>query len=584
MTNNFAQQWLDILCRIVPETSAAMFMTLDENSKAMRPLAKWPENLGDVLEFTQIVNYAMTKTEQVSILNVEQPNHQHCDFFALPIFVQSELIGIIVLKTAHLPANRHETIFKTLQQSSQWLELAHRKPSNDNDFYNAVVGLLAACFEKPSYREALIALVTELTRTLDCDRVAIGEYQDHRSNVVALSNSAQFDVRSNLMQIIADAMDEAIEQDSAIIFPNTQSTTIQRVHQELAREFGSSSLFTIPMHDGENIFGAITLLRSDEKPFDAEIIKLCEQTMALATPFLTLKKADELPLRTKIIKKAKQSLSNLMGYKNLKLKLAIGSFAVFVLTAGLLKGDFRLTADAILEGKMQRVVAAPIAGFLVSASVRAGDNVHKGDVMATLDDSELKLDLTRLSGQLQKFRREYREALSTGDLVKVRVISAQIDQATAEMELTQQQLQKITLTAPFDSVVIEGDLSQLLGSPIERGDTLFKIAPLEGYRIILNVDERLISYVQVGQKGTLALSSIPDNNFQLTVQKITAVAKADNGENIFRVEASLDNAPALLRPGMEGIGKINAGRARLLWIWTHEMVDWLRLWFWSWWL
>ena len=31
--------------------------------------------------------------------------------------------------------------------------------------------------------------------------------------------------------------------------------------------------------------------------------------------------------------------------------------------------------------------------------------------------------------------------------------------------------------------------SQLLGSPVERGDTLFKIAPLSGYRIILKVDE-----------------------------------------------------------------------------------------------
>jgi multidrug resistance efflux pump len=194
----------------------------------------------------------------------------------------------------------------------------------------------------------------------------------------------------------------------------------------------------------------------------------------------------------------------------------------------------------------------------------------------------LQLELSKLNGQLQKFRREYREALSTSDLVKVRVVSAEIDQVTAEKELTQQQLQKIVLTAPFDSVVIEGDLSQMLGSPVERGDMLFKIAPLEGYRIILKVDERLISYVKVGQKGMLTLSSMPDRKFMLTVQKITAVAKADNNENIFRVEANLDNVPDLLRPGMEGIGKINTGRQNLLWIWTHELIDWLRLWFWSW--
>jgi hypothetical protein len=34
---------------------------------------------------------------------------------------------------------------------------------------------------------------------------------------------------------------------------------------------------------------------------------------------------------------------------------------------------------------------------------------------------------------------------------------------------------------------------------------------------------------------------------------------------------------------MAGIAKIDAGRRRLFWIWTHGLFDWLRLWVWSWW-
>ena len=167
--------------------------------------------------------------------------------------------------------------------------------------------------------------------------------------------------------------------------------------------------------------------------------------------------------------------------------------------------------------------------------------------------------------------------------MQVRVVKEQINQIQAEMALVSQQLDTISLTAPFDGVVIEGDLSQLLGSPVERGDALFKIAPLEGYRIILKVDESLISHVQQGQAGNLTLSSLSSKNLPLQVERITSVAKAEAGANIFRVEASLEDAPALLRPGMEGVGKINVGRERLLWIWTHEIVDWFRLWLWSWW-
>jgi len=135
----------------------------------------------------------------------------------------------------------------------------------------------------------------------------------------------------------------------------------------------------------------------------------------------------------------------------------------------------------------------------------------------------------------------------------------------------------------LEGVVIEGDLTQKLGAPVERGDSLFKIAPLEGYRIILKVDESQISYIKPGQSGVLALSSLTQQTFPLTVKKITAVARADDGANIFRVEASLNKAPDLIRPGMQGVGKINVGSARLVWIWTHEITDWFKLWIWSWW-
>ena len=349
--------------------------------------------------------------------------------------------------------------------------------------------------------------------------MALGEFENQHSKVVTLSNSAKFDDRSNFIQKIADAMDEAIEQDCLIVFPGSGANVIQRAHQELARKFGSGSLLTVPMINNQTAAGAVTFLRSEDKPFEADTIRICKLAISLLTPFLVLKKTEEFSLPRKIGHSLKHGLTGLFGFKNLKMKLALAALAGLLIGAALVEGDFQITADAVLEGRMQRVVAAPIEGFLLSASVRAGDTVRQGDVMATLDDAELQLQLNKLNGQLQKARREYREALSINDLVKLRVTSAQIDQSNAEMELARQQLQKIALTAPFDSIVIDGDLSQKLGSPVERGDTLFKIAPLEGYRIILKVDERFISYVNMGQKGILALSSMPDRNFKLTVEK-----------------------------------------------------------------
>ncbi len=130
--------------------------------------------------------------------------------------------------------------------------------------------------------------------------------------------------------------------------------------------------------------------------------------------------------------------------------------------------------------------------------------------------------------------------------------------------------------------MVKGDLSQSLGSPVARGDVLFEIAPLDGYRIILKVDPRDIADPAPAQRGQLALSALPGVTLPLTVKRITPVSIAEDGRNYFRVEAHLDQQTEGLRPGMEGVAKIAIDRRRLIWIWTHSLTDWLRLWTWSW--
>ena len=64
-----------------------------------------------------------------------------------------------------------------------------------------------------------------------------------------------------------------------------------------------------------------------------------------------------------------------------------------------------------------------------------------------------------------------------------------------------------------------------------------------------------------------------------TVKGVTPRQLADTG-----AEIALNNTyHLLLRPGMEGVGKIEVDERRLIWIWTHKIYYWLRMFFWSWW-
>ena len=583
LPERFSAKWLETACSLLPNVHSAVFMVPEKSGNQMHLLAKWPETLSKHQDFFATVKYALKKRGEVCLPKAHTIDGVQMDYFAKPVFIRSRLAGVIAVKLKHLPVSKHMGVILSLKRSIRWLALASFHKPDDDEFYSSVVGMLASCFEQNSYQQGLMRMVAELTSQFRCERVAFAELRGHHCQVVALSNSAEFDQRSNLLRQIGDAMDEAVEQDCSIVYPNPGSKAIQRAHQQLARKFGSGSIATLPLVSEGKVFGAITLVCSEEHPLDAGSLDLCRQTLALLTPFLLLRREQERGILAKIGDSLKRGLVALFGLRHLRKKIIATVLAAFLAVTSLVEADFRVTADAVLEGQVQRVVAAPISGYLLSSSVRAGDTIRAGEVMASLNDAELKLELTKLNGRLQKARREYREAQSARDLVQVRVIREQINQIDAEIELLRQQLASIVLTAPFDGVVIEGDLSQMLGSPVERGDALFKIAPLEGYRIILKVDERDISHIEPGQPGELTLSSLSRQEFPLIVQQITSVARADDGANIFRVEALLSNAPSLLRPGMQGIGKISTGEQRLVWIWSREIVDWFRLWLWSWW-
>ena len=242
----------------------------------------------------------------------------------------------------------------------------------------------------------------------------------------------------------------------------------------------------------------------------------------------------------------------------------------------------RLLRRPIAPEEVQRAIVAGIDGYIAEAQVRAGDTVKEGALMGRLDDRDLVLERRNSEGRRAQLVREYREAVAQHDRSRANILDAELAQANAEVQLIDAKLARTELVAPFDGVVVKGDLTQSLGSPVERGAVLFEIAPLDGYRIILEVDERDISHLVVGQAGRLVLTALPGDPLSLTVRRILPVSVPEQGRNYFRVEAQLNSGPEGLRPGMEGVAKIDAGSHAIGWIWSRGLVDWMRLRIWSW--
>jgi RND family efflux transporter MFP subunit len=358
---------------------------------------------------------------------------------------------------------------------------------------------------------------------------------------------------------------------------------VTQAHAELALLSGGGAVASFPLaHDGRPV-GALTLERAHGTRFDAPTIELVEGLAALLGPLVDLQRARHQSLPAHAARKALDLRTRLFGPRHGGLKLGVAAVALAALVLAFAKGAYRVGADARIEGEIQRAVTAPFQGYVREAAVRAGDTVRQGQLMARLDDRDLRVERSRLGAQREQLAQQYRDAMSRQERTQVRIVSAQIQQSEAQIALVDEQLARTEVTAPFDGVVVSGDLTQALGAPLERGQVMFEVAPLNAYRIVLQVSEQDIADVAVGQAGELALTPMPGERYPLKVTKITPVSVPKEGRNVFRVEAELGaRADARLRPGMEGVAKIEIGERRLAWIWTRRMVDWLSLRLWSW--
>jgi RND family efflux transporter MFP subunit len=584
----FAAAWLDAVAAMCDGMQQGLVVLAAMRGGRNEPVAAWPSNVVPDAGLLAAVDGAVRGGRMV--LQTVEPRRNLGETEPLlaigyPVTVAGRVRGAAGLLVTPGTENP-QTVIDRIAWGCGWIEaLLRRRSVSLGDRIGTVVELLATGLHHNRFQEAATAVTTELAGVFGCERVSIGFRNGSHVKLAALSNSAVFGKRANLVRAIEAAMDESIDQQSIIVVPDSDGHEhVVRAHQALSREHGQNTICTVPLTENNRVLGAITLERPTDKPFDPPSIQLCEHIGVLLGPVLELKRKEDRWIGRKVLDSATAFVVHLFGPRHVALKLsATAAVAVlgFLLFA---KGDYRIIADSSLEGRIQRALAAPVAGYLSDAQSRAGDVVKAGQVMATLDDRDLRLERLKWATQRAKQQREYSEALAKQELAKAQVLRTQVEQADAQLALLDEQISRLRIAAPFDGVVVSGDLSQQLGAPVERGNVLFEVAPLNAYRIVLKVDERDIVGVTPGLSGELVLSSMPDRGFSFLIEKITPVSTAQEGRNYFRVEArpTGDDTEAL-RPGMQGVAKIVVDRRHLAWIWSHKVVHWLRMFLWSWW-
>ncbi len=586
---SFCDGWIKLQATLMPGATRAIVLDHEPGEEEFLVVTTWPNQDISQDDLVKAAGEAISDGQPL-VMNGQSGDISAREvLLAYPLTIDGAVRSVAVFAIQSGAEHALRDAMTRLQWGSAWLEVLYQRrrsalSDQTMEQLRTLMDLVAVTTEQGRYEAAASAMVTELAARLGCERVSYAEYRGRRNRVKTLSHSGQFGRQMNLINNIGRAMDEAVDQRLVVVYPNADknSGVITRFQAELVKQHGSEKVVTVPMYVQDRPVGALCFEFSASTEVQESLIELCDTIGALLAPMLNDKRTIGRNILVKNLYGLRDLGGRLLGPKHLVFKLVIlaavaAGFYLYQAT-----GSYKISADAALEGAVQRVVAVPFDGYVAASYRRAGDQVGEGEILGELDDRDLKLELIQLVSERAQAAGQYREAQAAHERARTKIFKARIEQADARIKLVRERIERTRLKAPFPGIVVSGDLSQSLGAAVERGEVLFEVAPLDDYRIILRVDERDIDYVQIGQPVLLVLSALANQTIETIVNKVTPVSTAADGRNYFRVEAHYKATGTRLRPGMEGVAKIEIDERPLIWIWTRELVDWVRLWLWRW--
>lgn len=451
----------------------------------------------------------------------------------------------------------------------------------------AALTLYARILAATSLESAAHSLVAALVSDWGFDSAAIGLYATGRAQLLAGTLVDLKDLHAELPQRLLGAMNEALEQGVTLGWPvaadasGTAPDWIRLEQRVLQRQL-QGAVATVPLGLSGEMFGVVCVAKQQDGAIGADELARLEQLLMLAAPALRWMQRAAQPWHRRGYRALGAQIGALRQPQRRTTRRVLVGLGIAVLFCAVAPLEHTISGRARVEGAQQRVLSAPADGFIKTAHVRPGDRVKDGAALVDLIDEDLQLEQERWSSQLAQHENAYAAAMTKSDRVGASTSFARVAEARAQLALIDEQRSRGRITAPFDALVVQGDLSQSIGAPVRQGDALLTLASTDRYRVIVEIDEVDIARVRQGQAGYLVVSSLPWEQQDLVVERLTPLAKVAEGRNVFEVEARLAEGAGELRPGLLGRAELAVGRMPPLWAWSRHALDRVRVAWWAW--
>lgn len=433
-----------------------------------------------------------------------------------------------------------------------------------------------------SARHMAFALANNLADRFGCEQTGLGLVIGNRIEVAAVSGTATFKANSPGIADMRQAMEECFDDGHTIVSQNGHP--IPEYHQRpIHRQWSQntrSAVCSVPLEVGGGIVAVVSLRRPVGEQFLVdEIQQISEAVAPFACP-IDLYRKSERTLR----KHCAQNLSQL-GRAALKPSTKLG---LMMRVVGLATVVFLLFGWLPYQPKcVARIVPANMTHMQAAFDMRlsevravSGQTVKKGQVLAVFDTHELELEGHQMEAERARYEAEMRNFSNLGDTANAAIAKAKSLVFKAKLRGIENRMEKCVMTAPYDGVILEGNLNRSLGQIFAQGTPVLSIAPLNECEVELSYPESVVPYVLAAKSGSFASLAQPNKSVAFELLSIDGTATVEEGKNILHARARLLSKHDGLRPGLDGIAYTDAGWKPVLWITFHGLYDYARYHFW----
>jgi hypothetical protein len=599
----------------VAGTEAAAFLVeRHENDTALRLIAhvRPDESAPDVRAaavraFQDLVAPCVRQGKDGAI-EVGSPDGGDAQYCLVTILsAEEQVVAVSAVITRCRDMERAKQRLVTMQLVAGYFELFSLRRYTEHarmmaERHQNVLQFSGAVSNAEGFEAAAMALCNELSTRTGATRVSLGWLKGKQIKVKALSHTEKFDKKQELVVGLQRVMEECYDQEEPTRYDpeGHSSQNVTRAAADLSRTQGGNIVLSSPLRRRDEIVGIMTL----EFPPRHKLDEQTEGAVAVATELLAPQLYDRYENDRVIFVKMGHSIRDLAkmatGPKHMGIKLLIVAVAALIAFVCVFSPTYRVRAPFQLVALDKRTISVPYEGILKEAYFKPGQAVKKGQVLARMSTIELEIQRAKAIGDVNSYKA--RVDAARADETKqgeLNMALADMVKAQEELNLLNYKIEQAEIKAPFDCVVLQGDLYDRRGVTINKGDKLFEIAQANAdfpdriaVEAELHVSERDIQEVKrirdleaAGKlprdnDGELATTSVPTEGFDFAITRIVPVGNAKEGENVFSVYADIRKPPVWMVPGEAGEARVTIEKRPLIWWWTHRLIDWMKLKLW----